>query len=77
MFDPSKETFFEKFFKIFDIFGKPVEFTIGDKKTFKTALGGIATLGAFTVLGIYLVIKIILLSKRTYVITNAASTEDL
>jgi len=59
MFDPSKETFFEKVFKVVDLFGKPVEFTIGDKKTFKTALGGISTLLCFTVLGIYFVIKCI------------------
>lgn len=77
MFDPSKETFIEKFFKIFDIFGRPIEFTIHGQRTFKTPLGGISALGVFTILGIYLVYKIIGLTEREYDLTNALNTEDL
>jgi len=55
----SKETFIEKGLKIIDIFGQPVEFTIGGSRSFKTAIGGIMTLSTFALLGVYFVFKCI------------------
>ena len=77
MFDDRKETFFERVFKIADIYGKPVEFTIDGQKTFKTAFGGLMTIGTFVLLGFYFAWKIIQLADREYILTNAEETEDL
>jgi hypothetical protein len=71
------QTFFEKYMKIVDIYGKPIEFTIGGATTFKTAFGGIMTLATFAVLGVYFVYKCIGLADRTFVLTNAMESEDL